>query len=53
MILSPFNRGQMSISIQKKNELNKKNPSERGVQFRILNCTVVQYNKTLIDLIFG
>ena len=32
-----------------------RNPSEKDVQFRILNCTVVQYNKTLtcIDWIFG
>jgi len=29
------------------------NPSEKDLQFTILNCTVVQYNKTLIDLIFG
>jgi hypothetical protein len=27
-------------------------PPEKNLQFRILNCTVVQYNKTLIDLIF-
>lgn len=85
MILSPSNRGQMSLNIHtKKNELNKKcsffffffllisssnthtwkcislkkktlikKSSEKGVQFRILNCTVVQYNKILIDLIFG
>jgi len=24
----------------------------KGPQFRILNCTIVQYNKTHIDLIF-
>jgi hypothetical protein len=31
----------------------KRNPPEKDHQFRILNCTVVQYNKTLMDLIFG
>jgi hypothetical protein len=32
-------------------EINKKtrNPSEKGLQFRILNCTVVQYNKILLN----
>jgi hypothetical protein len=33
--------------------LQTRNPSEKGLQFRILDCTVVQYNKTFIDLIFG
>ena len=31
----------------------KRNPLEKDHQFRIVNCTVVQYNKTLMDLIFG
>jgi hypothetical protein len=31
----------------------KRNPPEKDHQVRILNCTVVQYNKTLMDLIFG
>ena len=30
-----------------------RNPSEKNLQFIILNSTVVQYNKTLIGLIFG
>ena len=43
-----------NVLVLRKTRINyTRNSSEKGLQFRIVNCTGVLYNKTLIDLIFG